>query len=351
MREVQRRHDRDAVEADDLAGVADLAHAAVEEFRGIEQRRALLVRAGDHVFLLHDAHADARLVRRGSCAVLQGLQAPDHGFDARAHLLVLVHQRRRARRRGTRAARAARGSLPCSCSSIASSSSMRLARRVSSRSSCVFVVSLMAGDYRAALFCRSIIMSADHASAGLQPRSSSCSARSTRWPTPPRRTARSPAACAARPATASRTGCGRSCPRGARIPRPPTPCVSCTRPPPTRSSSRTWSSSRCCRAMRSRSTRAPRRSPQWCQGFLYGLGAGSIPGCRAACRGRSGEIVRDLAEITRAGVDAGESEESNESAYAELVEFVRVGRAAAVRGARAGARAPRAAPDDAAPLH
>jgi len=35
--------------------------------------------------------------------------------------------------------------------------------------------------------------------------------------------------------------------------------------------------------------------------------------------------VRDFAEITRAGVDAQQGEESNESAYAELVEFVRVG--------------------------
>jgi uncharacterized protein YgfB (UPF0149 family) len=41
--------------------------------------------------------------------------------------------------------------------------------------------------------------------------------------------------------------------------------------------------------------------------------------------GEAGEIVRDFAEITRAGVDARQGEESNESAYAELVEFVRVG--------------------------
>ena len=37
------------------------------------------------------------------------------------------------------------------------------------------------------------------------------------------------------------------------------------------------------------------------------------------------EIVRDLGEITRAGVDASDSQEANESALAELVEFVRVG--------------------------
>ena len=63
---------------------------------------------------------------------------------------------------------------------------------------------------------------------------------------------------------------------------------------------------------------------EWCQGFLYGLGAGSIPDARRL-PGDAGEIVRDFVEITRAGVDAGQAEESNESAYAELVEFVRVG--------------------------
>ena len=37
-------------------------------------------------------------------------------------------------------------------------------------------------------------------------------------------------------------------------------------------------------------------------------------------------MVRDFAEITRVGVDAERQDaESNESAYAELVEFVRVG--------------------------
>jgi uncharacterized protein YgfB (UPF0149 family) len=35
--------------------------------------------------------------------------------------------------------------------------------------------------------------------------------------------------------------------------------------------------------------------------------------------------VRDIGEITNVGVDGRESEETNESAYAELVEFVRVG--------------------------
>jgi uncharacterized protein YgfB (UPF0149 family) len=62
----------------------------------------------------------------------------------------------------------------------------------------------------------------------------------------------------------------------------------------------------------------------WCQGFLYGLGAGAIPDA-SGLPGDVGEVVRDFTEITRAGVDAEQDEESNEGAYAELVEFVRVG--------------------------
>jgi uncharacterized protein YgfB (UPF0149 family) len=63
---------------------------------------------------------------------------------------------------------------------------------------------------------------------------------------------------------------------------------------------------------------------QWCVGFLYGLGSGSIQDLKTL-PGEVGEVVRDFDEITRVGVDGGESDEQNESAYAELVEFVRVG--------------------------
>jgi uncharacterized protein len=62
----------------------------------------------------------------------------------------------------------------------------------------------------------------------------------------------------------------------------------------------------------------------WCQGFLYGLGAGAITDA-TRLPGDAGEIVRDFTEISRAAVDATQEEESNEAAYAELVEFVRVG--------------------------
>lgn len=62
----------------------------------------------------------------------------------------------------------------------------------------------------------------------------------------------------------------------------------------------------------------------WCNGFVYGLGVqgGADP---RQLPGDVGEIVRDLGEIAHAGVDAGDGDEANEGAYAELVEFVRVG--------------------------
>ena len=63
---------------------------------------------------------------------------------------------------------------------------------------------------------------------------------------------------------------------------------------------------------------------QWCQGFLYGLGTSSIRNADDLPPDIA-EVVRDLTVITQVGVDAAESDEANEQAYAELVEFVRVG--------------------------
>lgn len=61
----------------------------------------------------------------------------------------------------------------------------------------------------------------------------------------------------------------------------------------------------------------------WCQGFLYGLGLGVL---RDSSRmpGEVDDIVADITEIGCAAVDTTQSEESNEAAYAELVEFLRV---------------------------
>ena len=63
---------------------------------------------------------------------------------------------------------------------------------------------------------------------------------------------------------------------------------------------------------------------QWCTGFLYGL-AGQGAADPERLPGDAGEAVRDIGEITRAGVDAADPEEVNEVAFIELVEFVRVG--------------------------
>jgi uncharacterized protein YgfB (UPF0149 family) len=61
----------------------------------------------------------------------------------------------------------------------------------------------------------------------------------------------------------------------------------------------------------------------WCTGFLYGLGTGHISDLEAL-NGDVGEIVRDFTEISRASGDDADADESNERAYAELVEFIRV---------------------------
>lgn len=70
---------------------------------------------------------------------------------------------------------------------------------------------------------------------------------------------------------------------------------------------------------------------QWCQGFLYGFGTGQVDN-RAAKReelpGNVNEILNDLTHIGRASVELdgdGDGNESEEEAYAEVVEYVRVG--------------------------
>src|SRR5258705_12555250 len=61
----------------------------------------------------------------------------------------------------------------------------------------------------------------------------------------------------------------------------------------------------------------------WCQGFLYGIGAGKLASV-AELPGDLPEVIRDFTEISRAAVDDADSAETNEQAYVELVEFVRV---------------------------
>src|SRR4029077_17276930 len=142
--EVMRRHYGDAIVTEHLAAVADLAHAAIEEFSGIEQRRAFLVRTGDHVFLFHDAHADARRFRLAHVPCSRVFRRPIMASTRVRTCSFLCMSAARSPARDSWLARTSRFSS-FRCSRIATSSSMRFASRVSSSSSCVLVVSLMSG--------------------------------------------------------------------------------------------------------------------------------------------------------------------------------------------------------------
>ena len=64
----------------------------------------------------------------------------------------------------------------------------------------------------------------------------------------------------------------------------------------------------------------------WCEGFLHGLVSGEHAQLlkeRLAAEPLS-DIIRDMLQITRAGVDEEADEESNEAAYAEVLEYIRV---------------------------
>lgn len=61
---------------------------------------------------------------------------------------------------------------------------------------------------------------------------------------------------------------------------------------------------------------------EWCQGFLLGMSLGGLKEV-AKMPGDSGEALRDLVQLSRAGsYEVGEDEE-DEEAYTELLEYVR----------------------------
>ena len=62
----------------------------------------------------------------------------------------------------------------------------------------------------------------------------------------------------------------------------------------------------------------------WCEGFLFGLSSGK-PLSMKQCSAEFKEIVHDFTEFTKAGLGDDEDAEVEENAYAELVEYVRVG--------------------------
>jgi yecA family protein len=62
---------------------------------------------------------------------------------------------------------------------------------------------------------------------------------------------------------------------------------------------------------------------QWCQGFLYGLALGGVRE-EGGQPGTIPEIMRDFYEISQTGFDHDADDETEEAAYMEIVEYVRM---------------------------
>ena len=62
----------------------------------------------------------------------------------------------------------------------------------------------------------------------------------------------------------------------------------------------------------------------WCQGLLYGLGLGQMEQ-HGELSEESREFLRDATEIAQVGFETEEASEADEAAYAEVVEYLRVG--------------------------
>lgn len=63
---------------------------------------------------------------------------------------------------------------------------------------------------------------------------------------------------------------------------------------------------------------------EWCRGFLGGLGLAGAQ-VNAGLSGDANEILQDVNRIASTRFDDGDSAEDDEEAYAEVVEYVRVG--------------------------
>ena len=64
----------------------------------------------------------------------------------------------------------------------------------------------------------------------------------------------------------------------------------------------------------------------WCEGFLHGLVSGDHGDALKERLGSEplADIIKDMLQITRAAADEESDDETNEEAYAELVEYLRV---------------------------
>lgn len=63
----------------------------------------------------------------------------------------------------------------------------------------------------------------------------------------------------------------------------------------------------------------------WCRGFLYGFGLAFAPGESAPLPDEAREVLGDFSEIARQELVTEDDSEADEAAYAEIVEYVRVG--------------------------
>ncbi|MEX0899590.1 MAG: UPF0149 family protein [Gammaproteobacteria bacterium] len=63
---------------------------------------------------------------------------------------------------------------------------------------------------------------------------------------------------------------------------------------------------------------------EWCEGFLFGIGASSIEHFDALPESVQ-EVIRDVVEMARVGMPAGDDTAGDEGAYVELVEYLRAG--------------------------
>jgi len=62
---------------------------------------------------------------------------------------------------------------------------------------------------------------------------------------------------------------------------------------------------------------------RWCQGFLLGLGLGGVQE-QSGLSEESREVLQDFVEISRLGSGEGGEGDEDETAYAEIVEYVRM---------------------------
>lgn len=63
---------------------------------------------------------------------------------------------------------------------------------------------------------------------------------------------------------------------------------------------------------------------EWCHGFIFGLAAGGLKR-DAQLPADTAELLADMVAISRAGLDETQADETDEDAYMQLCEYVRMG--------------------------